>query len=223
MTKKERFIDVLRTFETPVTVSQWANRVVEQYPAILNQINSKTNEPMTLKALATSMSLKVSRGEFPELKVLDSEPYRRVMYLTENKKKDLTKMEVNRDVEAIILESKINEDIKKSTEQDKYRLEELNSICLQLNKYFSLNFTLHHAKSLSHNKDTGRHHIDNIQLLTREHILLKKNDVKKFSIEEQKAYTKRVITLHMMIDKSIDINLTDDVLEMLLDRLEKIY
>ena len=223
MTKKERFIDVLRTFETPVTVSEWANRVVEQYPAILNQINSKTNEPMTLKALATTMSLKVSRGEFSELKILDSEPYRRVMYLTENKKNDLTKMEVSKDVEAIIFESKMNDDIKKSTEQDKYRLEELNSICTQLNKYFLLHFTLHHAHSLSNLKSTGRHHIDNLQLLTAEHTLLKKDAVKKFSIEEQKAYIKRIISVHMMIVKSIDLNLTDDILEMLLDRLEKVY
>jgi ribosomal 50S subunit-associated protein YjgA (DUF615 family) len=223
MTKKERFIDVLRTFETPVTVSEWANRVVEEYPTILNQINSKTNEPMTLKALATTMSLKVSRGEFSELKIVDSEPYRTVMYLTENKKNDLTKMEVTKDIEAIVLKSKMIEDIKKSTEQDKYRLEELKNICSQLNKYFLLNFTLHHAQSLSNSKSTGRHHVDNIQLLTTEHVLLKKDGVKKFSIDEQKAYIKRVISVHMMIVKSIDLNLTDDVLEMLLDRLEKIY
>ena len=162
MTKKERFIEVLRTFEAPVTVSEWANRVIEQYPTILNQINSKTNEPMTLKALATTMSLKVSRGEFPELKILDSKPYRMVMYLTENKKNDLTKMEVSKDVEAIALESKKKEDIEKSTEQDKYRLEELNSICAQLNKYFSLNFTLHHAKLLSNSKSTEKYHVNNL-------------------------------------------------------------
>jgi len=223
MTKQERFIEVLKTFDTPVTVSEWATRVVEQYPAILNQINSKTNELMTLKALATTMSLKVSRGEFSNLKVLDSEPYRRVMYLTENKKKNLTKMEVTKDIEAIVLETKIKEDIKRSSDQDKYRLEELNSICSQLNKYFTLDFNLHHAESLSNSKKSGRHHVTNLQLLTREHSILKKDGTKKFSIEEQKAYIKRVISVHMMIDRSIDINLTDDVLEMLLDRLEKIY
>ena len=223
MTKKERFIDVLRAFEAPVTVSEWANRVVEEYPTILNQINSQTNEPMTLKALATTMSLKVSRGEFPELKVLDSEPYRRVMYLTEDKKNNLTKMEVHKDVEAIVLEARMKEDIKKSTEQDRYRLEELNNICTQINKYFSLDFKLHHAQSLFNNKNAGRHHADNIEFLTKEHTLLKKDGRKKFSIEEQKAYIKRVISVHMMINKNIDINLTDDVLEMLLDRLEKIY
>jgi len=223
MTKQERFIEVLSTFETPVTVAKWANRVVEHYPSILNQINSKTNEQMTLKALVATMSLKVSRGEFSELKVLDSEPYRQVLYVPENKKKDLTKKEVTKDVEPILLESKIDEDIKKSSDYDRYRIEELNSICEQLNKYFKLDFNLHHAESLSDSKKSGRHHIDNLQLLTREHSLLKKDGAKKFSIEEQKAYIKRVISVHMMIDRTIDINLTDEVLEMLLDRLEKIY
>jgi len=223
MTKQERFMDVLKTFETPITVSEWAKRVVEHYPSILNQINSKTNEQMTLKAFATTLSLKVSRGEFSELKVLDSEPYRRVIYLPENKKKDLIKEEVIKDIEPIVLESKIEEDLKKTSDHDRYRLEELNSICTQLNKYFILDFNLHHAQSLSDSKKSGRHHVDNIQLLTKEHSRLKKDGTKKFSIEEQKAYIKRVISVHMMINKNIDINLTDEVLEMLLDRLEKIY
>jgi hypothetical protein len=221
MTKQEKFIKILRTFEEPVTVSEWASRVVEEYPTILNQINSITNEPMTLKSLATTISLKVSRGGFPEVQVLDAKLHGRVLYLIKNKKNDLTKREVPKDVESIALASKIKEDIKKSTEQDKYRLEELTSICSQLNRYFALNFTLHHAQSLTHSK--GRHHIDNLQLLTTEHILLKKDGRKKFSIEEQRAYIKRIISVHMMIVKSIDLNLTDDVLELLLDRLEKIY
>jgi len=223
MTKQERFIEVLKTFERPVTVSEWAKRVVEHYPSILKQIDSKTNEPMTLLALTKTMSLKVSRGEFSDVKVLDSESGRRIIYLTEDKKKDLLKMELIKDVEAIVLENRIEEDIKKTSSQDKYRLEELNSICTQLNKYFKLDFNLHHAESLSNSKKSGRHHISNLQLLTREHALLKKDGAKKFSIDEQKAYIKRVISVHMMIDRTIDINLTDDVLEMLLDRLEKIY
>lgn len=222
MTKKERFIQVLKTFERPVSVSVWANKVVEHYPSILQQINSTTNEPMTLKALAANMSVKISKGEFSDIKILDVEPYRQVMYLSEDKKDNLTKIELNKDVESILIEEKILEDSKKLTKSDRYRLEELMHIREQLNRYFALNFVLHHAYSLVHSKQ-GKHHPDNLQLLTKEHSLLKKEGDKKFSIEEQKAYIKRIISVHMMIDKSIDINLTDEVLEMLLDRLEKIY
>ncbi|CAA6804117.1 MAG: Unknown protein [uncultured Sulfurovum sp.] len=222
MTKKERFMHVLKTFEAPVTISTWVNKVVEDYPSILNQINSTTNEPMTLKSLAANMSLKVSKGEFPEIKILDVEPYRQVLYISENKKNDLTKIELHKDVESITIEEKIDEDIKKLTESDRYRLEEVVNIKEQLNRYFSLNFVLHHAYSLLNSKQ-GKHHVDNLQLLTKEHSVLKKDGEKKFSIEEQKAYIKRIISVHMMINKSIDINLTDEVLEMLLDRLEKVY
>ena len=223
VTKKERFMNVLKTFETPVTVSRWANRVVEEYPSILNQINSTTNEPMTLKALAASMSVKVSKGEFSEIKILEVKPYRQVMYISENQKDDLRKKELHKDIELIFLEEKIIEDKKKSTESDRYRMEELENITAQLNRYFSLNFVLHHAYSLSKSNKYGKHHADNLQLLTQEHSSLKKDGEKKFSIDEQKAYLKRIISVHMMIDKSIDINLTDEVLEMLLDRLEKVY
>ncbi|CAA6808487.1 MAG: Unknown protein [uncultured Sulfurovum sp.] len=222
VTKKERFMDVLKTFEQPVTISVWANRVVEHYPAILRQINSTTNEPMTLKTLVANMSLKVSNGEFPSLKILEVKPYREVMYVSEKQKNDLAKKEVHRDIESIVIEDKIESDTKKLVESERYRLEELLSIKEQLNRYFSLNFVLHHAYSLVHHKQ-GKHHIDNVQLLSKEHALLKKDGDKKFSIEEQKAYIKRIISVHMMIHKHIDINLTDEVLEMLLDRLEKIY
>ncbi len=223
MTKKEQFIDVLRSSEMPITISEWATKIVEEYPSILKQINGKTNETMTLKSLASSISLKVSKGEFSDIKVLDTKPYRQVMYVSENKKNDLTKKELQKDVEYLLIEEKKNEDIKKSREQERYRLEELENIMIQLNRYFSLNFELHHIYSLSSGKKEAKHHIDNLQLLTKEHRLLAKNKLNRFSIEEQKAYIKRVIVLHMMINKQIDISLIDEVLEMLLERLGKVY
>jgi len=207
MTRNERFSNVLRTFERPVTILEWINKIIEQYPIILKQINSQTNEFMTYHALASTISSKVARGEFPEVKILNSESYSNVKYMIDNKN----------------LRKKVDENIEKFSDQDKYRFDELSSICKQLNKYFKLDFNLHHGQVLSNSKHRGRHHIDNIQLLTKEHSLLKKDGAKKFSIEEQKVYIKRVISVHMMVDRSLDINLTDDVLEMLLDRLEKIY
>jgi len=223
MTKRERFVDVLKTFDTPITILEWANSVIEQYPSLLTQINSKTNEKMTLKDLAMTISLKVSKGEFSEIKILENKPYRKVMYVSESMKNDLIKSEVKKDLESITLSSKIKEDIKKSTESDRYRLEELESIKKQLNRYFALNFVLHHATSLTNKDKQAKHHADNLQLLTKEHILIKKDGESKFSIDEQKAYIKRVISIQLMINKNIDINLTDEVLEMLLERLEKVY
>ena len=221
MTKKERFVNVLSTFERPVTLSEWANRIIEYYPAILNQINSQTNEPMTHKTLASTLSLKVLRGEFPEVKVLDLGSRKNTLYMVENK--DLSQGKGFKDVTKRRLDRRREKTTQKYSNQDKYRFEEFNNICRQLNKYFGLDFKLDYAQSLSHTQKRGRDYLENIQLLTKEHTLLKKDELKRFSIEEQKAYIKRVISVHMMLDRSIDINLTDDILEMLLDRLEKVY
>ena len=223
MTKKERFIEVLKTFDQPVTVAVWSKRVAEQYPSILNQINSKTNEKMTLKELAVGIGLKLSKGEFPEVFINNVQPYRVVEYISESRLNELIKSAAKKDTESILIESKMKQDIQKLAESEKYRLEELKSIHEQLNRYFSLNFELHHAYGLLGDKKEGRHSADNLQILTKEHALIKRDASKKFSIEEQKAYIKRTIAIQMMINKEIDINLTDEVLEMILDRLEKVY
>jgi len=221
--KQDRYLEVLKEFNTPVTLLTWASKLIEQYPSILKQINSKTNELMTLQALVTNLSLKVSKGEFTEVKVLESQPYRKVLFVSDKKRNELIKQEVYQDILSVVIEEKRATDVKKATESDKYRLEELKNITQQLNKYFSLNFVLHHALSLSNERKQGKHHADNLEILSLEHSLLKRDGDKKFSIEEQKGYIKRMIAVHMMIDKSIEINLTDEVLEMLLDRLEKVY
>ena len=223
LTKKERFMEVLKTFDKPVTVATWTKKVAELYPSILSQINSKTNEQMTLNDLALGIGLKLSKGEFPKVLIYNIEPYRVVEYLSEVEEAEVIKKSAKKDIEPILLEAKIKGDIEKLTEAEKYRLEELSSIVNQLNRYFSLSFALHHATALMSKEKEGRHQADNLQILTREHGLIKKDGESKFSIEEQKAYIKRIISIQMMVNKELDINLTDEVLEMLLDRLEKVY
>jgi len=223
MTKKERFLEVLKTFDEPVTVATWAKKVVEQYPAILGQINSKTNEKMTLRELTMGIGLKLSKGDFSDVLVVNLEPHRVVQYVSETGLNEFIKRSAKKDTEPLILETNMMQDIQKLAESEKYRLEELKSITEQLNRYFALNLELHHAHSLLRNRKEGQHNADNLQILTKEHALIKKDGEKKFSIEEQKAYIKRIISIQMMINKEIDINLTDEVLEMLLDRLEKVY
>jgi hypothetical protein len=221
--KQEKYIDVLKESSEPLTILQWANRLTEQYPSILKQTDSRTKRPISLQALVSNLSLRVSKGEFPKIKVLDTRPYRKVTYLSDFKKNELIKKEVQEDLLSMNIDEKIKIDTNKATEYERYRLEELKSITEQLNKYFSLNFVLHHASSLNGERKSGIHHADNLQILIFEHSLLKKDGERKFSIEEQKAYIKRTIVVHMMIDKSIELSLTDEVLEMLLDRLEKVY
>jgi len=223
VTKKEHYLEVLKTFDRAVTILEWAKKVVELHPENLQQINSKTNETMTLKELVSGLSLKVSEGVFDNVVVDNCKPYRRVQYVSETVKNTLMSRARAKDIELILLESKIKQDIQKSTESDRYRLEEFSNIVKQLNRYFKLDFQLHHTHSLLRDSKLGKHHVGNLEVLTEAHGKLKKDAQKRFSIEEQKAYIKRIIAIHLMIRTDIELDLRDEVLDMLLERLTKVY
>jgi len=215
MTKKEQYLEVLKTFNESVTILKWAKRVVEMYPTVL--------EKMTIKELVSGLSLKVSDGEFSNILVENCKPYRRVQYVSTVVKNSLISKARVKDIELILVESKVNQDINKSTELDRYRLEEFMNIVKQLNRDFKLNFQIHYTHSLLRENKLGKHHVNNFEVLTEPHSKLKKDAQKRFSIEEQKAYIKRIISIHLMIRKDIELDLTDEVLDMLLERLTKVY
>ena len=223
MTKTDKFIEILQTFNHSVTIAEWSKRIVELYPAVLTQQNGKNSETMTLRELTARMSLKVSKEEFAGVIIENNFSYRKVQYLDSGMKKEYIKKIANKDIEPIIIEERMQEDINKLNESERYRIEEFINITDQLNRYFNLNFQLHHALSLTNTKDVGKHYADNIQLLTVEHTLLREDGEQKFTIEEQKGYIKRIIVIHTMVSKHLDITLTDEVLDMLLDRLAKVY
>ena len=220
MSKTDKFIEVLQSFNKPITVAEWAKRIIELYPAVLIQSNSKTKDKMTLKELVARMSLKVSKGEFSNVEVTFCNNYRTVFYLSEEMKQEQIKKHASKDIEPIVYEEKILQSLNNLSESETYRIEEFNAITFQLNKYFNLNFELFYLKSL---EQEGEYKAENIQLLTTEHKQQEKKSFTRFTIEEQKAYIKRVIIVHMMVCKKLDISLTDEVLDMLLDRLAKIY
>jgi len=223
MTKTDKFIEVLQLFNSPITIATWVKKIIELYPAVLIQENGKLDDNMTIKELIARISLKVSKGEFIGVEVEDSNFCRKVYYVSSFMKKEFLKEKAQNDIKPVLLEEKINGDMAFLSESETYRIEEFINIILQLNKYFNLNFKLHYIISLENTKLVGKHHADNFQILLEEHTLLKRDGEQRFSIEEQKAYIKRVIVVYMMVCKNLDISLTDEVLDMLLDRLAKIY
>ena len=223
MTKTDKFIEVLQTFKEPITIAKWAKRIVELYPAILIQTNSKTDKRMTVLELATAISLKVSKGEFSHVEVKNCLPYRKVQYISNGSQNKLSKVYANEDIEVMLLESRMNNELVKLNESDRYRIEEFKNVTNQLNKYFNMNFELHHATSLLNKQRPGKHHPNNLQLLTAEHVLKKEDGKKKFTIEEQKAYIKRTLVVDSMVSKASEVSLIDEVLDMLLERLAKVY
>ncbi len=87
-----------------------------------------------------------------------------------------------------------------------------------------MDFEVDHATALLNPEQAGKHHPDNLQLLIKAHNSRKnKKNWQRFSFDEQISYIKHVIALQMIISKRMKINLVEDVLDSLLERLEKVY
>ena len=76
MTKTQKYLEALKTFDDWVIVSEWAMRVGELYPDILEAANeqaiNQANETTGLRELAARISSRLSTGGFPEVEIDDS-------------------------------------------------------------------------------------------------------------------------------------------------------
>jgi len=228
MTKSQKYLEALKTFDDWVIVSEWAVRVGELYPDILEAANeqavNQANETTGLRELAARISSRLSTGGFPEVEIDDSERPRRVRYISEAQKEERIEEELEADIEPLTRAERIRQDTQALSEIERYRIEEFETIAKQLNKFFSLDFEVDHAFALLNPSESGKHHPDNLQLLIKAHNGKKnKKNWKRFTLEEQKEYIQKVIALQTMIASRLEISLVDDVLESLLERLERIY
>ncbi len=228
MTKSQKYREALKTFDNWVIVSEWAVRVGEMYPDILEAANqqaaNQANETTGLRELAARISSRLSTGGFAEVEIDDSERPRKVRYISEDEKKERVEEELESDIEPLTRAERIRKDTEKMSELERYRIEEFETIAKQLNRFFSLDFEVDHAIALLNPTQSGNHHPDNLQLLIKAHNAKKnKKNWQRFTLEEQQAYIKQVISLQTMIAERLEISLVDDVLDSLLDRLKKVF
>jgi len=228
MTKTQKYLEALKTFDDWVIVSEWAVRVGELYPDILDAANeqaaNQVNETTGLRELAARISSRLSTGGFPEVEVDDSEHPRRVRYISEAQRQEREEEELEADIEPLTRAERIRQDTQALSEIERYRIEEFETIAKQLNRFFSLDFEVDHATALLNPSEAGKHHPDNLQLLTKAHNGKKnKKNWQRFTIEEQKAYIKQVVALQTMIASRLEISLVEDVLDSLLERLGRVY
>ena len=203
-------------------------RVGELYPELLEAANeqaaNQANDTTGLRELAARISSRLSIGGFPEVEIDDSERPRRVRYISQAQKEERIEEELEADIEPLTRAERIRQDTQTLTEIERYRIEELETIAKQLNKFFNLDFEVDYAFALLNPTQAGKHHPDNLQLLIKAHNGKKnKKNWQRFSLEEQKEYIQKVIALQTMIASRLEIGLVDDVLESLLERLERIY
>ena len=228
MTKAQKYLEALKTFDAWVIVSEWAIKVGELYPDLLAEANAQAEKqanPTTgLRELAARISSRLSSGGFPEVEVDESERPRKVRYISEADKKVLIEDELEADIEPLTRAERIRKDTESLGEYERYRIEEMETIAKQLNRFFSLDFEVDHALALLNPSQAGKHHPDNLQLLIKAHNGKKnKKNWERFTLDEQKEYIKQVISLQTMIASRLEIILVDDVLDSLLERLGKIY
>ncbi len=228
MTKAQKYLEALKTFDDWVIVSEWAEKVGELYPELLKEADeqaaNQANETTGLRELAARISSRLSTGGFKEVEIDDSERPRKVRYISPEQKEERIEEELEADIEPLTRAERIRQDSQTLTEIERYRIEEFETIAKQLNRFFSLDFEVDHASALLHPTDPGKHHPDNLQLLIKAHNSKKnKKNWQRFTFEEQKEYIERVIALQTMISSRLEITLVDDVLESLLERLHKIY
>ncbi len=228
MTKAQKYLEALKTFDDWVIVSEWATKVGEVYPDLLTEANvqaEKQANPTTgLRELAARISSRLSSGGFPEVEIDESERPRKVRYISEEDKKVRIEDELEADIEPLTRAERIRKDTETLGEYERYRIEEMETIAKQLNRFFSLDFEVDHATALLNPTQQGSHHPNNLQLLIKAHNGKKnKKNWERFTFEEQKEYINQVVALQTMIASRLEISLVDDVLDSLLDRLKKVY
>ncbi len=149
MTKSQKYLEALKSFDGWVIVSEWAVRVGELYPEILKEANeqaaNQANETTGLRELAARISSRLSTGGFKDVEIDDSERPRKVRYISPEQKEERIEEELESDIEPLTRAERIRQDMQSLSEIERYRIEEFEAIAKQLNRFFSLDFEVDHA------------------------------------------------------------------------------
>jgi len=228
MTINEKYIETLKTFNDYITVSEWAQKVSELYPDLLEnaekQAKAQKNDTTGLREIAARISSCLSAGGFSNVLIDDSERPRKVKHVSSEEQKNYEVQELNEDVEPLKRLEIINQAKDNLKVFELYRLDEFRNIQKSLKDFFGLDFELDHANALLDNENKGEHHPDNIQLLLKYHNGKKSNKSwKRFSFAEQESYIKDAIKLQSNVAYNFQLELNNDILKQLLFRLQLIH
>lgn len=226
---RDKYLEALKLIGGWVIVSEWAIKFGEVYPDLLAKAHQealKQKRPSTgLREIAARMSSAISTGAFEgKVEVDESERPRKVRYLSEAEAKEYLDKEIEQDTEPLSRAEKIHEDQKILSQKDLYRVSELYSIADDLKKMFRLDFEVDHASAILDKENPGRHHPDNLQILTKAHNGRKNNSSwDRFSFDEQVQYIKAAVELQKIVERKMNIQIEDSLLESVIMRLKLIY
>ena len=194
----EQYLKAIEDYNEWLTVSEWAVRVGNLYPDILEKaeeeaLNQK-NDTTGLREIAARISSRLSADKFENIEIDTSERPKKVRYISAKAKTE----HIEQDIEDDIAPLKRNDIIKchtvSLTTHELYRIDELETISKKLKEYFSLDFEVDHAQALLNPESAGQHHPNNLQLLLKNHNGKKHSkNWERFSIDEQIDYINSAI------------------------------
>ena len=228
MTKNEKYYEAIQSFDDWVTVSEWAEKVGEMFPILLqeadDQARNHASKTTGLRELAARISSWLTTKGFPGVEIDETERPRKVKYISEADRKIRIESILESDIEPITRRDKINLDMKDLSEHEKYRIEEIEAISKQFNKYFAINLEVDHVHALFNPQTPGKHHPDNLQLLTKVHNGKKSvNNWQRFNIDEQIEYIEHVIQLQLLLADKMGIKIEQNVFNSLKERIKQIF
>ena len=229
MNISDKYLETLKAFTDWVTVSDWAVRVGEMYPDLLEKANKEAaayKKPSTgQREIAARISSWVSSGGFGGLiEVDESERPRKVRYMSEEQQALLVEKEIEEDTEPLTRLQIIKRSTDELSTKDLYRYEEMRSISSLLNTFFRLDFEVDHAIAILNAETPGLHHPDNLQIIQKSHNRMKhSSNWQRFSIDEQIDYIRSVVRVQSIVAKKMDIDLDESVIESILVRLKMVF
>ena len=226
---RDKYLESLKMIGGWVIVSEWAIKFGEMYPELMAKAHQealKQRRPSTgLREIAARMSSAISTGAFEgKVEVDESERPRKVRYLSDDEVKEYLDKEVEQDTEPLSRAEKIQEDEKFLSQKDRYRVIEFYSIADDLKKMFRLDFEVDHASALLNEENAGKHHPENLQLLTKAHNCRKNNGSwKRFSFDEQVEYIKAAADLQKIVETKMGVQIDYSLIESIISRLKLIF
>jgi hypothetical protein len=225
----EKYLETLRVINDWTTVSEWAVKFGELHPDLLEKAHNEAlnhKKPSTgLREIAARIGSWISTGDFEQwVQVDDSERPRKVRYISPEEATKIVVKEIEEDVEPLNRAERIFEHEKSLTQKEKYRVAEIFDIAKTTSRMFRLDFEVDHAQAILSETNPGKHHPDNLQILTKSHNVRKNNsNWVRFTFEEQIDYMKSVIKVQKIVEHKMALELDDALIENIISRLKLVY
>lgn len=226
---KEKYVEALKQIDDWVKVSDWAIKVGEVYPDLLEKAEQdaagQALETTGLRELAARISTNISNGVYQnQIEVDASERPKLVRYIAPVEQAAHEQEELENDIAPL----KRNEIIKKAeaafSTEERYRVSEFEAISAQLKSCFGLTFEVDHAQALLNSEKKGPHHPANLQLLLKSHNGKKNNkNWERFTVEEQIEYIDVAVKLQSIIASRLEFDMVNTVLESLKSRIKTVF